>query len=132
MQAPDYQRDLTIGSARTLLSAVRLSGDQRKLTVVFARDTRMSIPFDAEAFGRGNTRNRSWLTDSVWLTLALNDRAIALAHELFHVLVNSGTHSRVQGSLMLERTTGNNTRLTSGECDMARERALTLGLVETG
>ena len=130
VQAPAYLRDLSTGGAKTLLDAVRLSGDKRKLTVVFAHDTQMSTPFDAEAFGRGNTRNRSWLTDSVWLTLALKDRAIALAHELFHVLVNSGEHSRVEGSLMLARTSGNNTRLTLEECDMARQRALELGLVE--
>ena len=132
VQAPAYLRDLTTGGARTLLDSVRLSGNKRKLTVVFARDTQMSTPFDAEAFGRGNTRNRSWLTDSVWLTLALEDRAIALAHELFHVLVNSGEHSRVEGSLMLSRTSGNNTSLTADECQMARQRALSLGLVEPG
>ena len=132
VEAPAYLRDLTTGGARTLLDSVRLSGNKRKLTVVFARDTQMSTPFDAEAFGRGNTRNRSWLTDSVWLTLALEDRAIALAHELFHVLVNSGEHSRVEGSLMLSRTSGNNTSLTAEECQMARQRALSLGLVEPG
>ncbi|MDC0434088.1 S8/S53 family peptidase [bacterium] len=132
VQAPAYLRDLTTGGARTLFESVRLSGSQRKLTVVFARDTQMSTQFDAEAFGRGNTRNRSWLTDSVWLTLALQDRAIALAHELFHVLVNSGEHSRVAGSLMLARTTGDNTSLTSEECQIARQRALSLGLIEPG
>ena len=132
VQAPVYLRDLTTGGSRTLFDSVRLSGDKRKLTVVFAHDTQMSTPFDAEAFGRGNTRNRSWLTDSVWLTLALEDRAIALAHEMFHVLVNSGEHSSVEGSLMLARTSGNNTSLTVEECQMARARALSLGLVEPG
>ncbi|MFK7995367.1 MAG: S8/S53 family peptidase [Granulosicoccus sp.] len=131
VQSPDYLRDLETGSARTLMDAVRSSGADRKLTVVLARDTRMSTPFDAEAFGRGNTRNRPWLTDSVWLTLALQDQEIALAHELFHVLANSGDHSNSPGSLMLARTTGSNTRLTNGECQVARERALELGLLTT-
>ncbi|MFK8081781.1 MAG: S8 family serine peptidase [Granulosicoccus sp.] len=131
VDAPDYMRDLETGSARTLLEAVRLSGSARRVTVVLARDTRMSTPFDAEAFGRGNTRHRPWMSDSVWLTLALEDRAIALAHELFHVLVNSGDHSTAEGSLMLARTTGTNTRLTSEECNLARSRALDLGLVKS-
>ena len=131
VQAPDYLRDLSIGGARTLFEAQRLSGAKRRLTAVFARDTRMSTPFDAEAFGRGNTRNRSWMSDSVWLTLALEDRAIALAHEIFHVLVNSGEHSRVYGSLMMERTTGDNTKLTNEECEMAHQRASQLGLLES-
>ncbi|MFK7860247.1 MAG: S8 family serine peptidase [Granulosicoccus sp.] len=132
VQGPDYIRDLETGSARTLMGAVRDSGANRKLTVVLARDTLMSMPFDAEAFGRGNTRHRPWLTDSVWLTLALQDRAIALAHELFHVLINSGDHSTADGSLMLARTTGSNTRLTKEECTQARERALDMGLVRPG
>jgi len=130
VQAPEYLRDLSTGAARTLFESVRFSGAKRRLTAVFARDTHMSTPFDAEAFGRGNTRDRSWMTDSVWLTLALEDRAIALAHEMFHVLVNSGEHSRVSGSLMLERTTGTNTRLTLAECEMAHERASQLQLLQ--
>lgn len=124
----DYLRDLDTGSSRTLMDAVRLSGQNRQLTVVLARDTRMSMPFDAEAFGRGNTRHRPWLTDSVWLTLALQDRGIALAHELFHVLVNSGEHSRSAGNLMLARTTGSNRALHASQCDLLRQRSIKLGL----
>lgn len=131
VHSADYLRDLETGSARTLLEAVRSSGADRKLTIVLARDTRMSTPFDAEAFGRGNTRHRPWLSDTVWLTRALQDRQIALAHELFHVLVNSGDHSTTEGSLMLSRTTGSNTYLTPDECYLARERALDQGLADT-
>lgn len=129
VQSPDYLRDLETGAARTLMDAVRESGAERKLTIVFARDTLMNPAFDAEAFGRGNTRQRAWLTDSVWLTLALEDRAIALAHELFHVLVNSGQHSDVEGSLMLARTTGSNTHLSEEDCALAKERGVKLGLL---
>lgn len=135
VQSSDYLRDLETGTARTLMEAVRLSGFNRRLTIVLARDTRMSMPFEAEAFGRGNTRNRPWLTDSVWLTLALQDHPlqdlqIALAHEIFHVLANSGDHSTTEGSLMLARTTGTNITLSIDECRQARQRALELGLVE--
>lgn len=129
VEAPEYLSDLETGSAKTLMDAVRQSGPHRKLTIVMARDTRMNIEYDAEAFGQGNTRNRPWMTHSVWLTLALEDRAIALAHELFHVLVNSGDHSVAAGSLMLARTTGKNTRLTMEECATARQRGNELGLL---
>ena len=131
VDAPEYLRDLETGAAKTLMDAVRQSGPHRKLTIVLARDTRMSVAYDAEAFGQGNTRNRPWLTHSVWLTLELEDRAIALAHELFHVLVNSGDHSTAAGSLMLARTTGDNTRLTIDECATARQRGTELGLLRS-
>ncbi len=117
VQAPDYLRDLETGRARTLFDAVRLSGPQRRVTAVFARDTRMSQPYDAEAFGRGNTRTRAWMSDTVWLTLALQDQGIALAHELFHVLANSGVHSDNDGNLMLRRTTGSNRTLSAEQCE---------------
>lgn len=115
---PDYLRDLETGRAKTLMDAVRMSGPQRRVTAVFARDTRMRQAYDAEAFGRGNTRTRAWLTDTVWLTLALQDRGIALAHELFHVLANSGDHSDEEANLMLRRTTGDNRDLTPAQCDL--------------
>lgn len=129
VNAPAYLRDLESGSAKTLMDAVRLSGPARRATAVFANDTRMSMPFDAEAFGRGNTRTRPWLTDTVWLTVALQDRGIALAHELFHVLTNSGQHSDLEGNLMLARTTGQNRHLTGGQCDTLRTRAQELRLL---
>lgn len=122
--APDYLRDLETGRARTLFESVRLSGAQRRVTAVFARDTRMSQPFDAEAFGQGNTRTRPWMTDTVWLTLALQDRGIALAHELFHVLANSGSHSEVEGNLMLRQTTGDNRALLPEQCELLGVRRL--------
>jgi hypothetical protein len=128
VQAPDYLRDLATGSARTLMDAVRLNGSHRRITIVFARDTHMSIAFDAEAFGRANTRSRPWLTDSVWLTLSLQDRGIALAHELFHILVNAGNHVDTPGNLMLARTTGDNRDLDPEQCDIALRTALEAGL----
>lgn len=124
VNAPKYLQDLESGASKTLMDAVRMNGPARRATAVFAHDTRMSMPFDAEAFGRGNTRTRAWLTDSVWLTLALQDRGIALAHELFHVLTNSGQHSESDGNLMLARTTGQNRGLTGDQCTAARSRAL--------
>ena len=130
VELPDYLKDLETGASKTVMDAVRLSGPARRLTAVFARDTQMNQPFDAEAFGKGNTRSRSWLTDSVWLTLALRDRGIGLEHELFHVLVNSGSHSEVAGNLMLARTTGANRALSAPQCDSLQTRAVLNGLAQ--
>ena len=124
-----YQQDLSTGPAKTVMQSLRSSGPDRKLTIVLAHDTRMQLAFDAEAFGRANTRNRPWLTDSVWLTAALRDEGIALAHEMFHVLANSGEHATMDGNLMLARTTGDNVRLTDVQCRAARSAAQRHGLV---
>lgn len=126
--APEYLQNLEAGASRTIMDAMRRSGINRQPTVVFANDTRMNQPYDAEAFGKGNTRSRPWLTDSVWLTLALRDRSIALAHELFHVFANSGQHSDSAGNLMLGRTTGNNRELTPSQCAFMRANVLQAGL----
>lgn len=122
LHVEDYLRDLETGRSKTLMELIGRGGPNRNPTVFFARDTRMNQPFDAEAFGQGNTRSRPWLTDSVWLTLALRDRGIALAHELFHILLNSGQHTTLAANLMLARTTGNNRKLTHTQCDELRLR----------
>ena len=131
ISAPEYLQDLETGASKSVMDAVRRSGPDRQPTVVFANDTRMNQPYDAEAFGKGNTRSRPWLTDSVWLTLALQDRSIALAHELFHVFANSGQHSESVGNLMLGRTTGNNRKLTTRQCDFMRANAIQAGLADS-
>ena len=124
VNAPTRLADLSTGGARTLFDAVRLSGSERRVSVVFARDTRMHDAYDGEAFGRGNTRRRPWLADSVWLTAPIRDAGIALAHELFHVLSNSGAHVERPGNLMLARTSGDNVTLELAQCETARRTAL--------
>lgn len=128
IKTPEYLQNLETGASKSIMDAVRKNGPDRQPTVVFANDTRMNQPYDAEAFGKGNTRSRPWLTDSVWLTLALQDRSIALAHELFHVFANSGQHSDATGNLMLGRTTGNNRELTTRQCEFMRTNAIQAGL----
>ena len=122
VRVEDYLRDLETGRSKTLMEKIGRGGPNRNPAVFFARDTKMNQPFDAEAFGQGNTRSRPWLTDSVWLTLALRDRGIALAHELFHILANSGEHSTAAGNLMLARTTGKNHQLQQSQCEVIRTR----------
>jgi hypothetical protein len=116
----DYLRDLSTGTARTLLEAV---GGERA-TVVFARDTRMQDAYDGEAFGLGNTRRRPWLSNSVWLMLDVDDAGIALAHELYHVLANSGDHVEGSANLMQARTKPESLELTAAQCSRARENGV--------
>lgn len=108
----DYLRDLSTGSAHTLLA----SRNRDRATVVFARDTRMQDQFTGEAFGLANTRMRPWLENSVWLMLDVDDPGIALAHELFHVLANSGAHVEGQANLMQGNTRPDSTALTAEQC----------------
>lgn len=121
--APDYLKDLSGNASRTLMEVLRRTGQNRRLTLVFARDTTMATQFDGEAFGRANTRNRPWLQDSVWLTNVVTDEGLALAHEMFHVLANSGDHVDNPKNLMSEHTSGDNTALFPGQCRLAREKA---------
>lgn len=122
---PDYLRDLSTGTARTLMDATAT----RHATVVFARDSRMSVPFEGEAFGLGNTRDRPWLRNSVWLTEDISDPGLALAHELFHVLSNNGEHVQDTTNLMSERTRPGQDRLDDRQCMNLREMGKTLSLL---
>ena len=126
VDAPDYLRDLSTGSAKTLLEAA--GGDA--LTVVLARDTRMLAAFTGEAFGLGNTSMRPWLTNSVWLMLDVDDPGIALAHEIYHVLANSGDHVEGVANLMQARTRPDSTELTSEQCRLARDNGIGNGLLQ--
>lgn len=124
-EGADYLRDLSTGSARTLL------GDESTgiARVVFARDTRMQEPYTGEAFGLANTRKRPWLANSVWLTLDVDDPGIALAHELYHVLANDGTHVEGVANLMQGDTRPDATTLTAEQCLKARLNGVEHGLI---
>lgn len=95
----------------------------------FVTDTRQRPGFDAEAIGRGNSSTRPELADSVWVTRAARDVDIALAHELVHVLANSGAHVELSGNLMRDETTPHNTRLTAAQCEQLREVGTEHGLL---
>ena len=87
-----------------------------KPAVFFVRDTRHQPVYDAEAFGRGNTASRPELAGTVWITAYIRDLPIALAHELAHVLMDSGEHSSEPGNLMREDTAPGNTTMTAAQC----------------
>jgi hypothetical protein len=91
--------------------------------VFFVDDTRQDPAFDAEAVGRGNARSRPEMTDTVWITAATRDLPIALAHELAHVLADSGAHAEGPDNLMRDETAPGRTRLEPAQC----ERIVTVG-----
>jgi hypothetical protein len=91
-----------------------------KPAVFFVRDTRHPTAFEAEAFGTGNTRTRPELAGTVWLTENVRDLPVALAHELVHVLADSGAHSDLPNNLMREETAPGNRWLTAEQCEATR------------
>jgi len=119
-------RDLSNPVAERLLAQLRPS----RPAVFFVRDTRKRPAFDAEAFGTGNSRTRPLLAGTVWLTLQVRDTGIALAHELAHVLMDSGEHVEEAGNLMRDETAPGNTRLTPAQCGRMRERGTANGWLQ--
>lgn len=110
--APDRFRDFHTPTSRELARALPLA----KPTVYFVAGTRQHPAFDAEAIGRGNSRTRPELADTVWVTRGTRDLGIALAHELAHVLMDSGEHSHETSNLMREDTAPENTKLSDAQC----------------
>jgi hypothetical protein len=98
-------------------------------TVYFVRDTLNHPGFDAEAIGLANSRTRPELANSVWVTLGTPDLAIALAHELAHVLMDSGEHSAAEGNLMRADTAPGNTALDTSQCERLRRSGVANGLL---
>jgi len=92
--------------------------EPRTPTVYFIRDIFPEFEFDdeAQALGRSNTRRRPKLADTVWMTVAVQDLGISLAHELYHALADSGQHAPETDNLMHARTGGDNTRLRASQC----------------
>ena len=113
VEAPRQYRMLFNPMSRQLAAAIRPS----RPAVYFVQDTMNQPEFDAEAFGRSNSKTRPELTDSVWLTAKITDPGIALAHELAHVLMDDGAHVNEPGNLMRAETALGNTRLSREQCE---------------
>ena len=122
---PPRYLDFSTPVARELARAYPVS----RPAIYLVRDTRSSPAFDAEGIGRGNSRTRPELADTVWITVAARDAGIALAHELAHVLMDSGEHSDEPGNLMRDETTPKNTALTGAQCARLRDSASGNGLL---
>lgn len=117
-------RDLFTPASRRLAAEV----NPARPAVFFLARNRNDPAFDAEAFGAGNTRTRMELRDTVWITRDTPDLPEAIAHELFHVLANSGEHSDDPINLMHEATAPGRRQLTAAQCavmvDTARKNKL--------
>ena len=59
----------------------------------------------------------------------IDDPGVALAHELFHVLANDGSHSDVPGNLMQGETRPDGTALTAAQCARAVRGGRDAGLL---
>jgi subtilisin family serine protease len=112
LSGPERLRYFTIETAEELVGARAFA----KPVAYLVTDTRRPVAFDAEAFAPANSAKYPLLADTVWITRPARDPGIALAHELVHVLTNSGEHSSLPGNLMREETTPENTKLTDAQC----------------
>ena len=83
----------------------------------FMRDSLQQPSFDAQAIGRSNTPRGSGLMNTLWMTPHLEHPAIALAHELYHILANTGAHVPETGNLMNLNTSPDGTMLWEWQCD---------------
>ena len=126
VSAPPRYLDFSTPVARELAVAAPV----RRPAIYLVRDTRSRPAFDAEAIGRGNSRTRPELADTVWITAGARDTGHALAHELAHVLMDSGEHSDEPGNLMHDQTSGANTKLSVTQCTQMKETARKNGLLQ--
>jgi hypothetical protein len=100
-----------------------------KPAVFFVEDTRNNPAFDAEAIGLANAARRPELANTVWVAYGTRDLDHAIAHELVHVLSDSGEHSSDPANLMHEETSARNTALTPAQCERLRSRGEANGLL---
>jgi len=111
--------------ARELLQGLPVS----KPAIFFVDDTLNRPAYDAEAIGLANAATRPELANTVWVAHGARDLPLALAHELAHVLSDSGEHSDEPGNLMRAATSPENTRLSDAQCERLRERGAANGLL---
>jgi hypothetical protein len=126
IDAPARFHDFHTPESRELARALSLP----RPTIYFVAGTRQQPAFDAEAIGRGNSGTRPELRDTVWVARGARDLDIVLAHELAHVLMDSGEHTEESGNLMREDTSPRNTYLTRAQCTRLREAATSNGLLQ--
>lgn len=126
ISAPDRYSYLQTQVSRELARALPLP----KPAIYFVVGTRQRPAFDAEAIGRANSRTRPELTNTVWVTYGIRDLPIAIAHELAHVLMDSGEHSDDPQNLMRADTAPDKTQLTDAQCARLRGTGIANGLLQ--
>lgn len=118
LRAPRRFRYLYTPDSRELLRSLA----PRKPALFLVEDTRNQPAYDAEAVGRANARTRPEMADTAWITYTRRDLPVVIAHEMVHVLSDSGSHSTEIGNLMNEDSDPGNTRLTPAQCETLRAR----------
>ena len=103
-------------ASRTLLSSIEV----RRPAIFFVEDTLNRPAFDAEAVALANARTRPELANTIWVAFGARDLPYAVAHELVHVLSDSGEHSAEPGNLMRPETAPGNSALSSDQCERLR------------
>lgn len=101
-----------------------------KPAIVFVEDTLNRPAYDAETIGLANAGTRPELANTLWVAYGARDLPWALAHELVHLLADSGEHSEEQGNLMRDETSPGNTRLTAGQCARMQSQGTAHGLLK--
>ena len=128
ISVPDSHRYFDTPRSRELARALALP----KPTLYFTAGTRQVPAFDAEAIGRGNSRTRPELKDTVWIARGARDLGLVIGHELTHVLMDSGAHDNTLGNLMAEQTSPQNTQLNAAQCAQMRSTGARNGLLRPG
>ena len=126
IEAPREFHFYSTPASTRLLRAMKVA----KPAIFFVEDTKNEPAFDAEAVGRANSALRPELADTVWIAHGARDLPLALAHELVHLLSDSGEHSNEPGNLMLPETSPANTRLSAAQCERLRVRGTSNALLE--
>ena len=125
IEAPREFHVFSTPVSRELLRAIKVA----KPAVFFVEDTKNDPAYDAETIGRENSATRPELVDTVWVVYGARDLPKALAHELVHLLSDSGEHSSELGNLMQFESSPENTRLSDAQCRRLRERGEANGLL---
>ena len=69
------------------------------------------------------------MANTVWVTAGARDLPVAIAHELAHVLADSGAHSDAPANLMRDETAPRNVRLSDAQCQAILETGAANGLL---
>jgi hypothetical protein len=101
-----------------------------KPTVYFVKDTLQTVGYDAEAIGKSNSRTRPELRDTVWIAYGARDLGVSLAHELAHLLMDSGEHVNEPENLMREESSPRSIKLDSAQCERMRDTGSENGLLK--
>jgi hypothetical protein len=125
LETPRALRYYYTPDSRRLLRAI----EAPRPALFFVEDTKNTPAFDAEAIGLANAKTRPELANTLWVAHGARDLTLVIAHELVHLLSNSGAHSVEAGNLMRAETAPGNDRLTAAQCERLRSHGQASGLL---